>query len=261
MCDVEADGEATVAGSLEGKVAIVTGGGGGIGRAYVAGLVGQGACVVVADLDEAAARRASADADPDGACTFPVRCDIADEADADAAVRTAVDRFGGLDILVNNAAMMAELPHLAVLDHDPAFWSRVFDVNVKGAWLMCRAAVGALRTRGGGSIVNQVSGGAFKPAGLYGATKLALVSLTATLATQLAADGIRVNAIAPGAVNTEAGHKASVPGFRAAMEASVPIPFGEPEDLVGALLFLVGPTSRWVTGQTLCVDGGWNLRL
>jgi NAD(P)-dependent dehydrogenase (short-subunit alcohol dehydrogenase family) len=126
---------------------------------------------------------------------------------------------------------------------------------------MCRAAVPVMRARGGGQIVNQVSGGAFKPGGLYSATKLALVSLTATLATQLAKDGIRVNAIAPGAVETEAGRASSPPGFRAAMEASVPIPFGQPEDLVGALLFLVGGSSSWITGQTLCVDGGWNLRV
>jgi NAD(P)-dependent dehydrogenase (short-subunit alcohol dehydrogenase family) len=247
--------------SLEGKVAIVTGGAGGNGRAYVAGLLGAGARVVIADLDGDAAERARRDVEVDEGSLRSVRCDISSEADTLAVVATATDAFGGVDILVNNAAMMAEIPFRPVLDHDPDLWSKVFDVNVKGAWLMARAAVPSMRTRGGGQIVNQVSGGAFKPSGVYGASKLALVSLTATLAVQLAKDHIRVNAIAPGAVNTEAGLAASVPGFRETMQATVPYPLGDPEDLVGALLFLVGPWSSWMTGQTLCIDGGWNMRL
>lgn len=251
----------TAATELDGMVAIVTGGAGGIGRAYVRGLLDAGARAVIADLNGEAAEQIRADLDPGGGSTISVRCDIANVADTQAAVAAATERFGRLDILVNNAAMMAEIPFRDLLDHDPDVWSRVFDVNVKGAWLMCRAAVPAMRTQGGGRIVNQVSGGAFKPAGLYGASKLALVSLTATLAAQLAKDGIRVNAIAPGAVNTEAGFASSTPGFREAIQATVPIPFGDPEDLVGALLFLVGPSSSWVTGQTICVDGGWNMRL
>jgi NAD(P)-dependent dehydrogenase (short-subunit alcohol dehydrogenase family) len=251
----------TIAG-IDGKIAIVTGGAGGIGRAYVAGLLDAGARVVIADLNADGAERVRAELDPDGERAVAVGCDIASESDTTRAVATAVERFGGVDVLVNNAAMMAEIPYRAdVLAHDPEMWSKVFDVNVKGAWLMSRAAVPVMKSRGGGGIVNQVSGGAFKPAGLYGATKLALVSLTATLAVQLAKDGIRVNAIAPGSVNTEAGLASASPGFHDAMRASVPIPFGDPEDLVGALLFLVGQSSSWVTGQTLCVDGGWNLRL
>jgi NAD(P)-dependent dehydrogenase (short-subunit alcohol dehydrogenase family) len=246
---------------LEGKSAIVTGGAGGIGRAYVAGLLGAGARVLIADLDGEAANRVRAEMDRGDGRLESVRCDISSEAETLAAVAAATEAFGGVDILVNNAAMMAEIPFRAVLDHDPDLWSKVFDVNVKGAWLMARAAVPSMRARGGGQIVNQVSGGAFKPSGVYGATKLALVSLTATLAVQLAKDHIRVNAIAPGSVNTEAGLAASVPGFRETLQATVPIPFGEPEDLVGALLFLVGSTSSWITGQTLCVDGGWNMRL
>lgn len=247
--------------SLAGKVAIVTGGAGGIGRAYVTGLLRAGASVLIADLDAAAADRSRIELGADDGRLASVRCDISSEAETLAAVAAATDAFGGVDILVNNAAMMAEIPSLPVLDHEPDLWSKVFDVNVKGAWLMARATVPSMRARGGGQIVNQVSGGAFKPSGVYGATKLALVSLTATLAVQLAKDRIRVNAIAPGAVNTEAGLAASVPGFREAMQATVPFPFGEPEDLVGALLFLVGSSSSWMTGQTLCVDGGWNMRL
>lgn len=243
---------------LKDKVAIVTGAGGGIGRVYARGLADAGASVVLADIAVDASRAAAADLERQGYTASAVEVDVTDEASVSAMARAAVERFGSIDILVNNAALMAEILGRGTLTTIPMdVWHRTLAVNLTGPLLCTRAVVPHMVQKGYGKIINQSSGGAFLPSAHYGLTKLGLVSMTMSLAKELAPHGIRVNAIAPGWVNTEAGMRTTPPEVRAALGASIPFPFGEPEDLIGGLVFLASAASDWVTGHTLSIDGGW----
>ncbi len=243
---------------LKGKVAVVTGAGGGIGRAYARGLADAGASVVLADIAVDAARAATADLQRDGYAAAAVEVDVTDERSVAAMAHAAAERFGSLDILVNNAALMAEIMGQGTLTTIPMeMWHRSLDVNLTGPLLCTRAVIPYMAEKGYGKIVNQSSGGAFLPSAHYGLTKLGLVSMTMSLAKELAPQGIRVNAIAPGWVNTDAGLRTTPPEVRAAIGASIPFPFGDPEDLVGGLVYLASAASDWVTGHTLNIDGGW----
>ncbi|MGR4865146.1 SDR family oxidoreductase [Caulobacter sp. LARHSG274] len=251
---------------LDGKVAIVTGAGGrgnSIGRAYALGLAQAGAAVVVADINEAGAKAVADEIAATGGRAIGVRVDITDPASAQAMVAAAKAAFGGVDILVNNAALMAELGRQNIVDVPIEDWNRTLNVNLTGALICCQAAIPALRERGGGRIVNQTSGGAFPSLGVYGVGKLALVGLTTTLAKALGKEGVTVNAIAPGNVTSDAG-KQLVPDdspFLQFLNMTVASrPRGEPDELVGALLLLCSEAGAWITGQTLHVDGGWVMR-
>lgn len=246
---------------LEGKTAIVTGAGGGIGQAYARGLAEAGASVVLADINASAASSAAEELAGDGHTVLAVTTDVTDESSVNAMAAAAHDAFGSVDILVNNAALMAEVMtagQLTTVDLD--MWRRTLDVNLTGPLLCVRAVVPYMREQGYGKIINQSSGGAWLGGAHYGLTKLGLVSMTISLAKELAKSGIRVNAIAPGWVNTEAGLSTTSPATREAIGKSIPFPFGEPEDLVGGLVFLASAASDWVTGQTLNIDGGWITR-
>ena len=251
---------------LDGKVAIVTGAGGrgnSIGRAYALGLAEAGAAVVVADLNEAGAIAVADEIMAVGGTAVGCKVDVADKASADAMAALAVETFGGIDILVNNAAMMAELGQLHISDIDLPTWNRILSVNLTGALLCAQAVVPSMRQRGGGRIVNQTSGGAFPATGIYGIGKLALVGLTTTLAKQLGKDNITCNAIAPGNVKSDAG-KQLVPDdspFIQLLQATCATrPRGEPDELVGTLLLLCSEAGVWISGQTIHVDGGWVMR-
>ncbi len=247
--------------SLEGKVAIVTGAAvGGIGQAYAGALAERGAAVVCADVNEAGAKGVAEGIVADGGKAVAVGVDIADEQSVDVMVQRAVAEFGGVDILVNNAALMASLTAGGgTLDFPVDLWDQGFAVNVKGQWLCARAAVPEMRKRGGGSIVNQTSIGAFPAESVYGITKIAVIGLTTTLARELGPSNINVNAIAPGLTQSLAG--AALTGDdspyyqmmkdRAALKAR-----GDPEELCGALLLFVSPAGHWITGQVMVVDGG-----
>ena len=249
---------------LDGKVAIVTGGGGAIGQVYGRALAESGASVVLADLDGEAADGAAKALAADGLAAAGVRVDITERESTAAMAQCAIDEFGGIDILVNNAAVMAEIPMVDMLDLPDEWFDRVMRVNVFGAILCTGAVKASMVERGGGRIVNQASAGAFVAGGIYGASKLALVSVTATLARSLGPLGINVNAVAPGLVENEPGYR-SLPEdspMRAALAASVPGKKSAPaDDLLGALLLLVSPAGEWINGQTLSVDGGWVMRL
>jgi NAD(P)-dependent dehydrogenase (short-subunit alcohol dehydrogenase family) len=198
-----------------------------------------------------------------GGKAIGVRVDVTDPAATQAMAQSATDAFGGVDILVNNAALMAELGHLTAADISLEEWNRILAVNLTGALLCSQAVIPSMRERGGGRIVNQTSGGAFPAMGIYGVGKLALVGLTTTLAKQLGRDKITANAIAPGNVTSDAG-KHLVPDdspFLKFLQMTVAMrPQGEPDELVGALLLLCSEAGAWITGQTLHVDGGWVLR-
>jgi NAD(P)-dependent dehydrogenase (short-subunit alcohol dehydrogenase family) len=243
---------------LRGKVAIVTGAGGGIGSAYALGLADAGASVVLADINLDAAQVATEALTSKGFDALAVKVDVSDEASANDMAAAAAERFGGVDILVNNAALMAEIVGAGTLTTIPLdVWHRTLAVNLTGPLLCSRAVVPFMKQKSYGKIVNQSSGGAFLPSQHYGVTKLGLVSMTMSLAHELAPFGIRVNAIAPGAVNTDAGFRSASKEWRAAIEATVPFPFGDAEELVGGLIYLTSPASDWVTGHTLNIDGGW----
>ncbi len=251
--------------TLDGKVAVVTGAAvGGIGAAYATALAEAGAAVVCADVNEAGAKGVAEAILASGGRAVHVGVDITDDASVAGMVHRAVAELGGVDILVNNAALMAQISvQGSTLGFPPDLWDRAFAVNVKGAWNCARACVPEMRRRGGGSIVNQASIGALPAESVYGITKLAMIGLTTTLARELGRDSINVNCIAPGLTQSEAG-KALTPDdgmYAQAMEARAAMRSkGTPEELCGALLLFVSPAGRWITGQVLVVDGGIVLR-
>ena len=252
--------------SLAGKVAIVTGAGGrgnSIGRAYAFGLAEAGASVVVADLNGEGAVRVADELKAAGYKALAVQVDISDRASVDAAVTSAVAAFGGVDILVNNAAMMAELLYTPACQVSLEEWNKVLSVNLTGALNCSQAVLPSMLARGGGKIVNQLSAGAFPPATVYGISKIALLGLTTTLAKELGRQGINVNAIAPGMTMSDAG-KGLTPDdspFAKMVEGLAAIRArGTPDDLVGALLLLCSPAGGWMSGQVLNVDGGFVIR-
>lgn len=251
---------------VDGKVAIVTGAGGrgnSIGRAYAVALAQAGANVVVADLNGEGAAAVAGEITAAGGKAISVQVDITDRAAVEAMAQAAVSAFGGIDILVNNAALMVEIVDKPLSQSDRARFDKGMAVNVWGA-LNCAQVVAPLMVaRGGGAIVNQVSAGAFPAQTFYGVTKIALLGVTTTLATELGAQSIRVNAIAPGMTKTDAG-LALTPDDSPLVqfvEAKTPIQGRDtPDALCGALLLLVSDAGRWMTGQVLNVDGGWVMR-
>jgi len=250
----------TVSTSLEGHVALVTGAAGGIGSAYSRGLAEAGAAVALADIRADDASRVADALVADGHSALGVALDVTSPDSWAHATEQVNAKLGGLDILVNNAALMAEITTSDMLEISIEEWDRVHRVNLTGPLLGIRAAVPYMRERGWGKIINQSSGGAFLGGGPYRSAKLALHSMTVGFARQLAPWGIRVNAIAPGHINSEAGRRASA-GFREKIAAEIPLGVLEPEELVGGLVFLASPASDKVTGQILRVDGGWIMQV
>jgi NAD(P)-dependent dehydrogenase (short-subunit alcohol dehydrogenase family) len=242
--------------SLEGKVAIVTGGHRGIGRAIADGLAAEGARIAI--LDVAGAEEAAASYD--GA--LGLAGDVASETDSTRMVAAVASHFGRIDILINNAAVFATLRMKPFTEIALDEWKRVLDVNVGGVFLMCRAVVPHLRQHGEGKIVNISSGTFFRGVPFllhYVTSKAAVIGLTRSLARELGPDDICVNAIAPGYTITEATlglEEAHARIGAVSVDARAFRREQRPEDLVGSVLFLCGPGSNFITGQTIAVDGG-----
>jgi NAD(P)-dependent dehydrogenase (short-subunit alcohol dehydrogenase family) len=236
-----------VSASLDGKIAIVTGGAQGIGRAIADGLEREGATVVVADLDP-----------PEGG----VRADVSSEADVEALVSETVERHGGIDVLVNNAGLYASLPMRPFTEIPLDEWRQVMEVNVASMFLTCRAVVPVMRDRGGGKIVNISSGTPFRGVPFllhYVTSKGAIVAFTRALAKELGKDSIHVNCVAPGFTMTDGvmANPEVVEKLRDASVAARTIQRDQvPEDVVGAVVFLCTPAADFVTGQTMVIDGG-----
>ena len=250
--------------SLTGKVAIVTGAAkGGIGEAYAHALAGAGASVVCADIDRPRANDVAAGIPGAAGAAISVEVDIANEDSVAAMVADTIAEFGGVDILVNNAALMAQIVMNSATNFSRAAWDRAFGVNVTGAWQCSKAVAPSMKERGGGRIVNQSSAGAFPAETVYGITKLAVVGLTTALAKELGSYNITVNCIAPGMTQSDAGRMLTPPegAFRQQIEArAASRATGDPDELCGALLLFCSPAGAWITGQVLNVDGGWVMR-
>ncbi|MGV1033976.1 MAG: SDR family NAD(P)-dependent oxidoreductase [Microbacteriaceae bacterium] len=243
--------------SLSGKTVIVTGAAGGLGRAFALGFAGRGANVVVADMNETGSAETVAMVEAAGAKAIAVKTNVADKASCQALAEAAVTAFGGIDVLVNNAAIYATLNRADFWDIDPDEWDKVMAVNVKGAWLASAAAYE--RMNDGGSIINIASATFFSGSPLwmhYVASKGAVVGMTRVMARECGAKNVTVNAIAPGFTLTEASlaqiDDAASYGVssRAIKRAS------QPEDIVGTALFLASDDAGYLTGQTIIVDGG-----
>jgi NAD(P)-dependent dehydrogenase (short-subunit alcohol dehydrogenase family) len=196
----------------------------------------------------------------DGGRTLAIELDVTSPESWEAATARVVEELGGLHILVNNAALMAEVTTSDMLEISLEEWDLIHRVNLTGPLLGIRAAVPYMRDNGWGKIVNQSSGGAFLGGGAYRSAKLALHSMTIGFARQLAPFGIRVNAIAPGHINSEAGRRASA-GFREQIAGTIPFGVIETEELAQALVFLASPASDAITGQIIRVDGGWIMQV
>jgi 3-oxoacyl-[acyl-carrier protein] reductase len=255
-----------MAGRLQDKVAIITGAGQGIGKAYAARYLAEGAKVVIADYSKERGEQALEELAAHGDVIF-VPTDIAEPDSAEGCARQTVEAFGTIDILLNNAALYYDIDNS---DNSPEYLKRVFDVNLHGAWLMARAVSPTMCAKRWGRIINVSSGAAYiyqMPPGpeefqglgafTYSQTKWGVVGLTKFMASQLGQYNVLVNAIAPGVTMTEATKKI-VPEeflgmitFMSAMKRTL-----EPEDLTGTAVFFASDDANFVTGQVLCVDGG-----
>ncbi|KCZ93195.1 SDR family oxidoreductase [Hyphomonas johnsonii] len=243
------------------KVAIVTGAGQGIGAHYARALAEEGAAVIVAEINAETGQKAVDSIAAAGGKALFVETDVSSEISTIAAAEAACKAFGGIDILVNNAAIFANMKRATWMDVDLDYYKKFMDVNMNGILLMTRAVHKSMENRGGGVILNQSSTAAWSAGGYYGLAKLGVNGLTIALAKELGARNIRVNGIAPGPTDTEATQNNVPPEVLKMLLAQMPLSrIGNTQDIINTALFLLSEDASWVTGQTWCVDGGQVLR-
>jgi 2-dehydro-3-deoxy-D-gluconate 5-dehydrogenase len=248
---------------LKGRVAIVTGGNGGIGLGMARGLAGAGAAIVVAARNADKSRRAVAEIEALGAPALAVNVDVTEEDAVRRLMATTRERFGRLDILINNAGTNIRKP---IHEYTLAEWHRVIDTNLTSAFLCSHAAYPLMKQAGGGKVINigsmmSIFGASFAPA--YAASKGGIVQLTKSMASAWAADNIQVNAVLPGWIETDltAGAKREVPGLNENVLRRTPAKrWGTIDDMAGVAVFLAGAGSDFVTGAAIPVDGGYSIQ-
>ena len=246
---------------LKGRVAVVTGGNGGIGLGMARGMAAAGAAIVVAGRNREKSARAVTELEGLGARAVAIEVDVTDEASVTALIHAAAERWGRLDVLVNNAGTnIRKQPQDLTLDE----WRRVLDTNLTSAFLASRAAYPSMKAQGGGKIINigsmmSIFGASFASA--YAASKGGMVQFTKALAAAWARDNIQVNAVLPGWIDTELteGARREVPGLHERVLARTPAGrWGVGDDLAGIAVFLAGRASDFVTGSAIPVDGGYS---
>jgi NAD(P)-dependent dehydrogenase (short-subunit alcohol dehydrogenase family) len=246
---------------LKGKAVVVTGGATGIGAAYVRAFAEAGARVAIVDVQDEPGQDLAQGLSDAGSLALFVHTDVTSEQDTDAMAARVLEEFGGVEVLVNNAALYANIEKKRPFDEIPIEeWDRMMAVNVRGVWLCIKAVIGSMKGAGRGKIVNIAS--AVFHAGVpnfshYSASKGAVIGLTRSLARELGPFHINVNAIAPGLVSNEASRKVNTEEYlaRAAEGRAIHRQMQE-EDLLGTVLFLASQDSDFITGQTFVVDGG-----
>ncbi|MET8796806.1 SDR family oxidoreductase [Nocardia sp. NPDC004568] len=244
-----------------GRTAIVTGAARGIGEVYAQALAAEGASVVVADLNEEGGTAVAEKIVADGGTASFHTVDVSDPDSAKALADFTVEKYGRIDHLVNNAAIYGGMKLDLLLTVPWDYYKKFMSVNLDGALVMTRAVWENMAANGGGSIVNQSSTAAWVYSGFYGLAKVGINGLTQQLATELGGSNIRVNAIAPGPTDTEATKTTTPASMVEDMVNRLPLKrMGTPDDMAGALLYLLSDDASWVTGQIFCVDGGQVIR-
>ncbi len=259
---------------LKGKVAIVTGAGRGIGRAYAHALAKEGARISIAELRQESGQQVAREIEDMGGEAIAIQTDVAKEQSVNDMGRKTAETFGGVDILINNAGLFADDiggwsptawdPIAGPIEH----WRQLQDINVDGVLYGMRAVVPHMKKRGKGKIINQSSVGAYMDGGAYGLTKLMVTGMTRMFAMKLAPFKINVNAIAPGITETPAVvnrmRRTPEQTQQYLKERAAAMPWGriaQPEDMAKVAVFLASDDSEYITGQTISVDGGWVFRL
>ena len=247
---------------LKEQVAIITGAGRGIGREFALRFADEGAKVVIAEIDSANAGKVAKEIEARGGQALALHTDVSDEASTEEMAQKTIKKFGRIDILINNAAIIYGIGAKPWNARRPEEWDKIFAVNVKGAWLCCKAVVPFMISQGGGKIINLTSATHFTAEGQiihYTCSKGAVISLTRVLAKELGKHSIRVNCIAPGRTLSESSldQTGVPPNIEEMVVRTRCLKRSEqPEDLVGTAVFLASDDSAFITGQTILVDGG-----